>query len=256
MFVDTHCHLTYSSLRDNLSDLINNCEKKKISRLITIGTNLETSLLCSVLSQKYDQIFSSIGIHPSEVNNFNINNKDLLLKLYKDNKKNIAFGETGLDFYRSKDDKDKQINLFENHISLANIERSAVIIHTRQAEDETLSILKNNINKNNANYLVHCFTGSLDFAKKLLDFGCYISFSGIITFKNCTDLQNVVRYIPNDRILIETDFPFLSPHPLRGKNNTPLNIILVAKKVAELKNINLQDVETMTYNNCNRVFKI
>lgn len=255
MFVDSHCHLTYEPLVDNISTIVNNCKESDVHKLLTIGTNIESSVKCIEISKQYENIYSSIGIHPVEAHN-EINKKDQIQKLYRSSNKNIGYGETGLDFYYSVSEKKSQIDLFESHIKYAIEDNSTVIVHTRDAEDETLSILKEHKKNSNLRVLIHCFTGSMKFAKSLLDIGCYISFSGIITFKNATDIQDVATYVPLNRILIETDSPYLSPHPLRGKKNSPENVVLVAKKLSELKNLNIDHIGKETTSNFLKLFNL
>ena len=255
MFVDSHCHLTYEPLVDNISTIVNNCKESDVHKLLTIGTNIESSVKCIEISKQYENIYSSIGIHPVEAHN-EINKKDQIQKLYRSSNKNIGYGETGLDFYYSVSEKKSQIDLFEIHIKYAIEDNSTVIVHTRDAEDETLSILKEHKKNSNLRVLIHCFTGSMKFAKSLLDIGCYISFSGIITFKNATDIQDVATYVPMNRILIETDSPYLSPHPVRGKRNSPENVVLVAKKLSELKNLNIDHIGKETTSNFLKLFNL
>ncbi len=255
MFIDSHCHLAYEPLIDNIDTILIDCKKKKIKKILTIGTNLKTSEISSDLSSKYDEIYSAIGIHPNEV----INDSQNIFKIkniYKKNIKNIAYGETGLDYHFSKDYRLEQLKLFEKHINFAQEDNSTVIVHTRDAETDTAAIIDSSLKFKKVNFLIHCFTGTIDFAKKLLNMGCYISFSGIITFKNSHDLQNVVKYIPLDRILIETDSPYLSPDPYRGKNNSPINLEYVAKKVAEIKKISYEKVGILTSNNFYKIFNL
>ena len=255
MFVDSHCHLTYEPLVDNISTIVKNCKESDVHKLLTIGTNIESSVKCIEISKQYENIYSSIGIHPAEAHN-EISKKDQIQKLYRSSNKNIGYGETGLDFYYSVSEKKSQIDLFEIHIKYAIEDNSTVIVHTRDAEDETLSILKEHKKNSNLRVLIHCFTGSMKFAKSLLDIGCYISFSGIITFKNATDIQDVATYVPLNRILIETDSPYLSPHPLRGKKNSPENVVLVAKKLSELKNLNIDHIGKETTSNFLKLFNL
>ena len=255
MFVDSHCHLTYEPLKDNIAKIIEKCDNAKVTNLLTIGTSIKSSLKCSEISKKYKNIYSSVGIHPCEAH-VELDRDFEIKDLYKSSNKNIGYGETGLDFFYSKDNKKRQIALFETHIQYAKEDNSTVIVHTRDSDDETLSIIKNNANTENVKFLIHCFTGTLSFAKSLLDMGCYISFSGIITFKNTLELQDVAKYVPLNHMLIETDSPYLSPHPLRGKANSPENVVYVAKKIAELKQINLDEVGTKTSKNFFKVFNI
>jgi TatD DNase family protein len=177
---------------------------------------------------------------------------DKLIDIKKKSKKIIGFGETGLDYFYKRSEKKDQIFSFEKHIEFATCEKVPVIIHTRDADEDTISIIKKNYTK--TKFLIHCFTGNLEFAKKLLDLGCLISFSGIITFKNLTDLRSVVKYVPMDKMLVETDSPYLSPDPLRGKSNEPANVKIIAEKVASIKGISLDDVANITTKNFNFFF--
>jgi TatD DNase family protein len=255
MFVDSHCHLTYEPLEDNIPDVLKKCKDSNVTHLLTIGTNIKSSNKCSEISRKYKNIYSSIGIHPSE-SHMDLDSDNTIKKLYSLNNKNIAYGETGLDFFHTTEHKKRQINLFETHAQYAKEDNATTIVHTRNADEQTLSVIKNNLKNNDSKFLIHCFTGTLQFAKSLLDIGCYISFSGIITFKNTIELQDVVKYVPIDRMLIETDSPYLSPDPHRGKKNSPENIVYVAKKVAELKNISLEEIGKKTSENFFKAFNI
>jgi TatD DNase family protein len=255
MFVDSHCHLTYEPLISNIPEILQKCSESKVLTLLTIGTNIKSSTECSKISKKYKNIYSSIGIHPVEAHVV-IDRDSEIKSLYQSNSKNIGYGETGLDFFYSLEHKKRQIDLFEKHIEYAKEDSSTVIVHTREADDATINIIKNHSNNRNIRFLIHCFTGSLSFARSLLNVGCYISFSGIVTFKNTIELQDVVKYVPLDSMLIETDSPYLSPHPLRGKKNSPENVLHVAKKIAELKKINLDEVGHKTSENFFKAFNI
>ena len=255
MFIDSHCHLTYEPLNNNIPEIIRKCKDSGVINLLTIGTNIKSSIQCSEISKQYHNIYSSIGIHPLE-SHLDLDNDGEIKKIYNQNNKNIAYGETGLDFFRSKEHMSRQINLFETHIKYAKEDNATIIVHTRDAEDETLSIIKNNSKNKDVRFLIHCFTGSLEFAKSLLDLGCYISFSGIITFKKALLLQDVVKYVPLERMLIETDSPYLSPDPYRGKKNSPENVVLVAQKISTIKKIGLAEVGKKTSNNFFTIFNI
>lgn len=255
MFIDSHCHLTHEPLINNLTEILQKCKDSQVLNLLTIGTSIESSFQCSKISKEYKNIYSSIGIHPLK-SHLEVDSDDKIKQLYYENKKNIAYGETGLDFFYSTDHRDRQIDLFETHIKYAKEDNATTIVHTRDAEDETLSIIKNNLKNRDVRFLIHCFTGTLKFAKSLLDMGCYLSFSGIITFKNSLALQDVVKYVPMEHMLIETDSPYLSPDPYRGKINSPENVVYVAQKVSKLKNITLDEVGRKTSENFFKVFNI
>ena len=251
MIIDSHCHLDYEPLVNNIDQVLLNAKKNNITNLLTIGTSLDSSKKVLEIVSKYPNVYGAIGIHPnSTTGNLESINEIFLLK--KKSKKIIAFGETGLDYFYKRSDKKDQIFAFEKHIEFSISEKVPVIIHTRDADDDTISIIKKYYNK--TNFLIHCFTGTLDFAKNLLNLNCLISFSGIITFKKSNDLRDVVKYVPLERMLIETDSPYLSPDPFRGKSNEPANVKIVAENVALIKGISLNKVAELTTKNFKNFF--
>jgi TatD DNase family protein len=251
MIIDSHCHLDYEPLINNIDQILLNAKKNNISKLLTIGTGLESSKKVLEIVEKYENIYGAIGIHPNSTTN-NLNDLNDLINIKKKSKKIIAFGETGLDYFYKRSEKKDQLYSFEKHIDFAITEVVPVIVHTRDADEDTISIIKKYYKK--TKFLIHCFTGSLDFAKNLLDLECLISFSGIITFKKSTDLRNVVKYVPIDKMLIETDSPYLSPDPFRGKSNEPANVKIVAENIALIKEIALEEVANTTTNNFKNFF--
>jgi len=233
--IDSHCHLDHEPLLSDLTNVIKRSKEAGIEKLLTISTSFESFDRIKKIIQKDEMIYGTIGIHPHETTKNKIT-LDIIVNNIIENKKIIGIGETGLDFYYNNSDKNDQITSFKKHIE-ASIETNApLIIHSREAEDETFSIL-NNYKNHNLKILMHCFTGSKDFAKKLLSLNSYFSASGIITFKNSLDLQEIFKFLPLDKILIETDSPFLAPVPNRGKKNEPSFINYTAQKLANLKNI-------------------
>tara|TARA_B110000444_G_scaffold220402_1_gene221140 strand:- start:20 stop:622 length:603 start_codon:yes stop_codon:yes gene_type:complete len=197
-------------------------------------------------------IYGTVGIHPHET----ITNKitsNHIIKSFNENLKIIGIGETGLDFFYNNSDKDNQINSFKTHIEAAIETNSPLIIHSRKAEDETFNILNEYKNKN-LKILMHCFTGSKSFAEKLLTLNAFFSASGIITFKNVQDLQKTFEFLPYDKILIETDSPFLAPVPNRGKKNEPSFIDFTAQKLADIKNVTKSEIINLTTLNFNKLF--
>jgi TatD DNase family protein len=251
MIIDSHCHLDYEPLINDINQVLQNAKNNNITHLLTIGTGLNSSKKVFEIVEKYNNIYGSIGIHPNSTTN-NLADLDGLLSIKKKSKKIIAFGETGLDYFYKKSKKKDQLYSFEKHIELAISERVPVIIHTRDADEDTLSVIKKYHLK--TKFLIHCFTGSLVFAKKLLELGCLISFSGIITFKKSSDLRSVVKYVPIEKMLIETDSPYLSPDPFRGKSNEPANVKIVAENVALIKDISFQRVANATTRNFKKLF--
>ena len=229
--------------------------KNNISHLLSISTNFDTAQKSITIANSYINIYTTIGLHPCEVKG-NFKDIDDILGLYEKSKKIIGVGEIGLDYYRNQDNKKKQIEAFEKQINFAIEKNLPVIIHTRSANEDTLSIIKKNIIHNKVKFLIHCFSEGSDFCKKLIDLDCYISFSGIVTFKNAKEVQKSATLVPMNRILIETDSPYLSPEPHRGKVNTPLNIAIVAKFLSKLKNVNYGTFVEHTSKNFNSFFKL
>ena len=251
MIIDSHCHLDYEPLINNIDQVLLNAKKNNILNLLTIGTSLESSKKVLDIVNKYPEVYGAIGIHPNSTTG-NLEKLDNILALKKKNKKIIAFGETGLDYFYKHSDKNDQIHAFEKHIEFSIAENVPVIIHTRDADDDTVSIIKKYYKK--TKFLIHCFTGNLVFAKELLNLNCLISFSGIITFKKSNDLRDVVKYVPLERMLIETDSPYLSPDPFRGKSNEPANVKIIADTVASIKQITFDEVANSTTTNFKKFF--
>jgi len=250
--IDSHCHLDHEPL---LSDLINVIKRSKevgIKKLLTISTSYESFDRIKKIIQEDDMIYGTVGIHPHETSKNKITS-DIIVKNITENSKIIGIGETGLDFYYNNSDKDDQIKGFKEHIKASIETNSPLIIHSRDAEDETFNILYN-YKDHNLKILMHCFTGSKEFAKKLLSLNAYFSASGIITFKNSQDLQETFKFLPMNKILIETDSPFLAPVPNRGKKNEPSFIDFTASKLAEIKNISKSELIKVTTDNFNKLF--
>ena len=250
--IDSHCHLDHEPLLNNLDDVIKRSKDVGIKKLLTISTSLESFSKVKKIVNKDEIIYGTIGIHPHETKN-NVIDSDFIVKSLEENKKIIGIGETGLDFYYNNSEKDIQLNSFRIHIEASLKTNVPIIIHSRDAEVETFNIL-DEYKDQNLKILMHCFTGSQKFAEKLLNFNSYFSASGIITFKNAIDLQKTFKFLPLDRILIETDSPFLAPVPYRGKKNEPSFIDFTAAKLAEIKKLSKMDLIEKTTNNFNHLF--
>ena len=251
--IDSHCHLDHEPLLSDLENIIQRSKDAGIEKLLTISTSIESFSRVKELVYRDEIIYGTIGIHPHEANK-DIVNSEFIEKSLKDNNKIIGIGETGLDFFYNNSDKDKQIDSFKIHIDAAIKTNVPLIIHSREAEEETFDIL-NDYKDKNLKILMHCFTGSKKFAKKLLDFNTFFSASGIITFKNAKELQDTFKFLPSDKILIETDSPFLAPVPNRGKKNEPSFIDFTAAKLAEIRNIDKSELIKLTTNNFNKLFQ-
>ena len=250
--IDSHCHLDHEPLLGDLSNVIKRSKEVGIKKLLTISTSYESFDRIKNIIQKDEMIYGTIGIHPHETTKNKITS-DIIVKNITENQKIIGIGETGLDFYYNNSDKNDQINSFKEHIEASIKTNSPLIIHSRDAEVETFEILSEYKNQN-LKILMHCFTGSKDFAKKLLTLNAFFSASGIITFKNSLELQETFKFLPLDRILIETDSPFLAPVPNRGKKNEPSFIDYTAQKLADIKSISKSEIANLTTNNFNKLF--
>ena len=250
--IDSHCHLDHEPLLSDLMNVIKRSKEVGIKKLLTISTSFESFDRIKKIIQEDEMIYGTIGIHPHETTQNKITS-NTIVKNFIDNPKIIGIGETGLDFYYKNSDKDDQIKSFKEHIEASIETNSPLIIHSREAEDETFNILYEYKNQN-LKILMHCFTGSKNFAKKLLSLNAFFSASGIITFKNSLELQDTFKILPIDKILIETDSPFLAPVPNRGKKNEPSFIDFTAQKLADIKNISKSDLVNFTTNNFNKLF--
>jgi len=250
--IDSHCHLDHEPLYSNLVDVIKRSKDIGVKKLLTISTSLESFARVKQIVNKDEIIYGTIGIHPHETKNNQIDT-DFIVNNLKENKKIIGIGETGLDFYYNNSEKSSQMDSFRIHIEASLKTNVPIIIHSRDAEIETFNIL-DEYKDQNLKILMHCFTGSQNFAEKLLKFNTYFSASGIITFKNSIDLQKTFKSLPIDRILIETDSPFLAPVPNRGKKNEPSFIDFTAAKLAEIRDLSKLDLIEKTTNNFNHLF--
>ena len=250
--IDSHCHLDHEPLAENLSQVIIRSKEIGIDKILTISTT--TSSFAKILDIiNFDPIiYGTFGIHPHETN-LELVKKETIIQNVKSNKKIIGVGETGLDFYYNNSNKVNQINSFENHIKASVDLNVPIIVHSRNAELETFEVL-DKYKKENLKILMHCFTGTSDFAEKLMKFNTYFSASGIITFKNSINLQKTFKRIPEEKLLIETDSPFLAPEPMRGKKNEPSYIKYTLEKLAEIKSLNIKNLDNITTNNFNKLF--
>ena len=250
--IDSHCHLDHEPLLSDLSNVLKRSKNVGIKKLLTISTSFESFSRIKDIVNKDEIIYGTVGIHPHE-SDTNTITKSEIVKSLKENPKIIGIGETGLDYYYNNSDKEKQITSFKTHIEAAIECDVPIIVHSRNAEDDTFKIL-NEYKENNLKILMHCFTGSKKFAEKLLTLNSYFSASGIITFKNSIDLQETFKSLPIDKILIETDSPYLAPVPNRGKKNEPSFIDFTANKLSEIKEISKLELVDKTTDNFNRLF--
>lgn len=256
MIVDSHCHLDYSNLFDQLDNVVKRAEENQVKYLLTICTTLESFKKIDLIVKKYKNVYGTFGIHPHESKNYLNVDSNFIVSIKNKHKKVIGIGETGLDFYYNHSDADIQKKSFIEHIKAASILNIPVIVHSRNAELETIDIILSEMKNSKLKVLLHCFTGSKNFAKKLIDHNCYISVSGIITFKNSSELTDVISYIPLENLLVETDSPYLSPMPYRGKSNEPSFIVHTIEKLSQIKKVSKDLVVSNTTNNFNRLFNL
>lgn len=246
--IDTHCHI-YSEYYDDVSALIDDIKKAGIKKIIINGCDMKSNLEVLELTKKYDIVYGALGFHPTELDNYS-DDSIKWLEANINNDKIVAIGEIGLDYHYENTDKEKQIKVFNNQLQLAEKYKKPIIVHSRDAIQDTYNILK----KYKLKGSIHAFSGSLEIAKEFINLGYYIGIGGVCTFKNAKNIVNVIKNISTEYILLETDSPYLTPEPYRGKINTPKNISIIADKIAEIKQINSKEVVDATTDNANTLF--
>ena len=256
MIIDSHCHLDYSNLFNQLDDIVKRAERNQVNYFLTICTTLESFKRIIIIVEKYKNIYGTFGIHPHETKDFTNVDAKFILDVKNKHKKIIGIGETGLDYYYNHSDKKIQKKSFIEHIGAASQLGIPLIVHSRNAEHDTYEILKSEKKHSNLKILMHCFTGSKEFARKLIDIDCHISVSGIITFKNSNELTNTIATIPIERLLVETDSPYLTPLPFRGKSNEPAYIIHIVEKLSQIKGLSEKEVMKKTSDNFFKLFNL
>ncbi len=250
MLIDSHCHIL-SSEYEKPEDVIKDSKTSGVDKMIINGYDLESSAEAVLLSNEYNYVYASIGIGPENIDD--VSDKDFIKLEELINKgKVVAIGEIGLDYYWTKDNKEKQIYVFENMLALAKKYNLPVIVHCRQAIKDTYELLK----KYKVTGILHCFSGSAESAKEFIKLGFLIGIGGVVTFKNAKEIKDVVIKIDLSNISLETDSPYLSPEPFRGKVNVPKNVIHVARKIAELKSVSLEEVLEVTSSNVTSKFDL
>ena len=250
MFIDSHCHLSKEYYED-IDKIINNAQNNQVNTLIISGCDKKGIIEGLEIIDKYPNIYMTIGFHPSEVDITTDEDLIWLEEIVKQNKKIIGIGEIGLDYYWVKDNKEQQRTLFKKQLDLATKLNLPIVIHSREATQETYDILKQYHLKG----IIHCYSGSLEMAKEYIKLGYKIGIGGVVTFKN-TNLVDVVKEIDLKDITLETDSPYLAPTPYRGKQNSPEYIPIIAEKIAEIKNITIEEVGTETTTNLLKLFEL
>jgi len=251
--VDSHCHLDCIDLSpehdDHLDNLINEAKANDVAHMLCVCITLDDLPKVQAISQQYDCVSHSVGVHPNEAPGVEFTFDELYQQAKADDC--VAIGETGLDYFRSEGDLSWQHQRFKTHIKLSRDLDKPLIVHTRDARDDTIQILKD---ERASKGVMHCFAEDWDTAKKALDLGFYISFAGIVTFKNAHALKEVAKNVPLDRMLIETDSPYLAPHPNRGKQNRPAWVKFVAEHIASLRDMQTEQIAEITTDNFQRLF--
>lgn len=250
MLIDTHCHLNSSKFKDNLEEVIKRALDNDVKIMIVVGYDHETNQKAIELAEKYPFIYATVGFHPTDAKHVSQKDFDKLLPLLK-HKKVVGIGECGLDFYWDKEHIDKQVEVFQKQIELSLEYNLPLIIHMRDASEATYNVLSD---YKNLRGIMHCYSGSKEMSEQFMKLGLHISMAGPVTFKNGQKPKEVVDFVPLDKLLIETDAPYLAPHPFRGKTNEPAKVKLVAEEIARIKKVPYKKIAEETTKNAIRLF--
>lgn len=252
MIFDTHAHYDDKAFDSDREELLNSMHESGVLGIVNASADINSSLSSVKLSEKYPYVFAAVGVHPENLDDLSGDYTETLKKLATEHKKVVAIGEIGLDYHFKSDNKEKQIEVFENQVKLANSLDLPVIVHDREAHKDTFDILK----KHNPKGIVHCFSGSVEMAKEIIKLGMKLGIGGVLTFKNAKTVVEVARQIPLKHLVLETDAPYLAPVPFRGKRCNSSYIKYVAEKIAEIKNISAEEVYKETFENALEVYNI
>ena len=253
MFFDTHCHIHMKRFEGEDAALIERMRAANVTRAVVVATDVDEIAQVQALLDRYPELYGAFALSPQDEELVDLTPETIAQHVSGD--RWVAVGETGIDYHYCEEPLDWARNRFATHIAAARLAKKPLIIHSREAADDTIAILREN-GAEEAGFVLHCFCGDWDFARRALDMGAYLSFSGIVTFKNALDQQDVARRAPMDRILIETDSPYLAPIPLRGKRNEPSYVPHVAKFLADLRGMTIEEVAQETTANAMRFFKL
>lgn len=252
MLIDTHCHLDFPEFDHDRDEVIRRAALAGINYIVNVGSSIEGSKKSLELAAKYNNIYAVVGVHPHEADSTDIDVKPVIEALAKNNKVS-AIGEIGLDYYRNFSGPENQRKLFINLLRLAKDLGLPVVLHSRQAEEDTLRLIKDFLP---LRAVVHCFSSNEHFLKSCLDLGFFISFTCNITYKKAQNLRDIVKITPLEKMMLETDGPYLSPEGLRGKRNEPANVLLLAKEVSKIKEISLEEISQATSRNAKLFFNL
>ncbi|WP_099467526.1 TatD family hydrolase [Konateibacter massiliensis] len=254
MIFESHAHYDDDAFDQDREELIRSLQENEIEYVVNVGASLASTKSTLELTKKYPFFYGAVGVHPSETEELNEENFKWLKQCCKEDKV-VAVGEIGLDYYWPEPGKEIQIKWFQRQLALAKEEKLPIIIHSRDAAKDTLDVMKAE-KAEELEGVIHCFSYSKETAREFLNMGYYLGIGGVLTFKNAKKLKEVVEYAPIDRILLETDAPYLAPEPNRGKRNSSLNLPYVAKEIAAIKNISYDDVVRATRDNARKLFRI
>lgn len=246
--IDTHCHITYEYY-DDIPKILDKIKENGVSKIIVNGCDMKSNLEVLELIKKYDIVYGAIGFHPTELDNFTDSDLVWLEQHIRDDKI-VALGEIGLDYHYDNTDKYKQKNVFKKQLEIAKKHCKPIIVHSRDSSMDTYNILK----EYKLNGVLHCFSGSLEMAKKFIELGYLLGVGGVVTYENAKNIKNVIENVDLDYIVLETDSPYLTPEPYRGKKNDSSYIPVIAKKIADIKNVNIELVAKTTNDNAVRLF--
>ncbi|MBE7050821.1 MAG: TatD family deoxyribonuclease [Ruminococcaceae bacterium] len=252
MLFDTHAHLLDERFDGEREDIINALPSNGVGAYCEIGYDIKSSINATSLANKFEYVYASVGVHPHDTDSLTEDDLNTIKNLCKEEKV-VAIGEIGLDYYYDNSKRENQRFWFDRQLSLAEEINIPITVHTRDAMADTIDILKCH---KNAEGIIHCYSGSKESAKILLDMGFFISFAGPLTFKNASTALEVAKYVPSDRMLIETDSPYLAPVPYRGKRNEPSFVAEVAKRLSEIRGISFEEVSLLTFENAKNVYRI
>ena len=253
MLVDSHCHLDFPDFAAELDAVVARAEAAGIGRMVTISTRVKRHAQVLAIAERFPNVTCSVGTHPHHANEeLDVTADDLIARA--SHPKVVAIGEAGLDYHYETSPRDAQAQGFRTHIAAARAARLPLVIHTREADEDTARILEDEMGKGSFSAVLHCYTGRMALARHAIKLGCYLGFTGIVTFKNSGDLRGIAKEVPADRFLIETDAPYLAPTPYRGKRNEPAYVAEVAKVLAEVRGVTADEIARQTTENFFKLF--
>ena len=252
-FIDTHCHIDFEWFDEDRAEVVEKAKQENVKYLVNIGCETRSNIKVRTNSQTFENVFYTAGIHPSDVEEETDDIFQQIIDFSKDEKM-VAVGEIGLDYYKYDNDRSVQKHFFKKAIETAHQINKPIVVHDRDAHEDVYTLLKDG-NVSSIGGVMHCFGGDAAYAKEIIDLGMHISLTGVITFKNA-NYDEIIETIPMERLMLETDAPFLTPHPYRGKRNDPSYLPLIAEKIATVKGLSVEDVMTITTENAIKFFKL